>query len=103
MSDSAIVPLEEALTDIEGKIATTEASIAANEEQLSVLTAENDSLEADLAKYETIRNDLIDAIDNLTVEEEDPEHPITPDDPIEDAEVDDDDYEEDDEEDFEYA
>lgn len=98
MSDSAIAPLEQALTDIEGKIATTEASIATNESQLATLTATNEELKSNLAKYQTIRTDLIDAINMLTVEEEDPAHPETPDDPIEDADIDEDNYD-----DFEYA
>lgn len=96
MSDSAIVPLEEALADIEGKISTTQASIDANEEQLNTLTAANDALKEEMTKYEAIRDDLIAAIDMLTVEEEDPEHPDI-DEEIEDADIDEDDYE-----DFEY-
>ncbi len=98
MPDSTITSLESALSDIEADILTTEAAIEANETQLSSLQETNQALQSDLTKYKTIRDDLIAAIDNLTVDAEDPEHPEEEDPDPEDADIDEDDYD-----DFEYA
>lgn len=98
MEDSAIVPLQEALTDIEGKITTTEASIASNNEQLDALNAANDALKEDLTKYQTIRDDLQAAIEMLTVEEDDPDHPSDISEESVDIDINEDEYD-----DFEYA
>lgn len=98
MADSAIAPLQEALTDIEGKIATTEASIASNNEQLDTLNSTNDTLREDLTKYQTIRDDLQAAIEMLTVEEDDPDHPSDISEESVDIDINEDEYD-----DFEYA
>lgn len=98
MSDSAIVPLQEALTDIEGKITTTEASITSNNEQLDALNAANDALKEDLTKYQTIRDDLQAAIEMLTVEEDDPDHPSDISEESVNIDINEDEYD-----DFEYA
>ncbi len=98
MADSAIAPLQEALTDIEGKITTTEASIASNNEQLDTLTATNNALREDLTKYQTIRDDLQAAIEMLTVEEDDPDHPSDISEESVNIDINEDEYD-----DFEYA
>ena len=98
MADSAIAPLQEALTDIEGKIATTEASIASNNEQLDTLYSANNALREDLTKYQTIRDDLQAAIEMLTVEEDDPDHPSDISEESVDIDINEDEYD-----DFEYA
>lgn len=98
MADSAIAPLQEALTDIEGKIATTEASIASNNEQLDTLNSTNDALREDLTKYQTIRDDLQAAIEMLTVEEDDPDHPSDISEESVNIDINEDEYD-----DFEYA
>lgn len=98
MADSAIAPLQEALTDIEGKITTTEASIASNNEQLDTLNATNNALREDLTKYQTIRDDLQAAIEMLTVEEDDPDHPSDISEESVNIDINEDEYD-----DFEYA
>lgn len=98
MADSAIAPLQEALTDIEGKIATTEASITSNNEQLDILNSANNALREDLTKYQTIRDDLQEAIEMLTVEEDDPDHPSDISEESVDIDINEDEYD-----DFEYA
>lgn len=98
MADSAIAPLQEALTDIEGKIATTEASIASNNEQLDALNSTNNALREDLTKYQTIRDDLQAAIEMLTIEEDDPDHPSDISEESVNIDINEDEYD-----DFEYA
>ena len=72
---TTVETLQSALTDIEADIATTEASIATNEASLATLTATLDGLRSDLARYTTIRNDLLSSIQMLTPEEVDENHP----------------------------